>query len=171
MMMAHDTRPYARGWSGEEVRRAQASGREQALEDRANRHERRGVSHAENDAESIAGTTAGTTEHTSPSAARQQPTASRAPSSLLRLLEPLLDACVIGGVTLAPLLSVLGCVGLIFPAQAALHQIATGLLYAAMIWLGFSLAVAHLLRGERQGRRTGGVRRIGAQPENRSTVK
>jgi hypothetical protein len=67
--------------------------------------------------------------------------------SVSRLLRPLLDACVFGGVIVAPLLSILGWVGLLLPIDSALHQIATALLCVAIIWLGFALVAAHTLRG------------------------
>jgi hypothetical protein len=65
-----------------------------------------------------------------------------------RLVRSLLDVCVLGGVTMTPVLSILGWVGLMLPIDSAMHQVATALLCVAMIWLGFALVVAHTLRGE-----------------------
>jgi len=76
------------------------------------------------------------------------------------LLRPLLDAFVLGGVTMTPVLSILGWVGLLLPIDSALHQIATALLCVAMIWLGFALVAAHTVRGEARTQR----RRRGATP-------
>jgi hypothetical protein len=57
-------------------------------------------------------------------------------------------------------MSILGLVGLILPLEPAWHQVATGLLYAAMLWLGFALAVAHLLRREPTGRSQSGEEQL-----------
>ncbi|SRR5260221_14742685 len=88
-------------------------------------------------------------EHPHPAAASES--MKRAPqprAGLQRLLRSLLDICVLGGVTMTPVLSILGWVGLMLPIDSALHQIATVLLCVAMIWLGFALVAAHTLRGE-----------------------
>ncbi len=125
MMMAHDGRPYAAGWANERKSARGAAG-EQATQRTAR------PAGSESDARDTA-------YWVMPPAG-----GSRAPASLRRLMRALLDGCVIGGVTLAPVLSVLGCVGLILPAHTVLHQLATALLYAAVVWLFFSLSAAHL---------------------------
>ncbi len=100
-------------------------------------------------------------EHPHPASASESARRAPRPHALLpRLLRPLLDAFVLGGVTVTPVLSILGWVGLMLPIDSALHQIATALLCVAMIWLGFALVVAHTVRGEARDQ----CRRRGAPP-------
>jgi hypothetical protein len=53
------------------------------------------------------------------------------------------QVCVLGGVVAAPILSVIGWVGLILPASSTLHYAASGLLASALIALGAALIGAH----------------------------
>jgi hypothetical protein len=97
-------------------------------------------------------------EHSHPVSASEHPRRELRPrAGLPRPLRPLLDACVLGGVTMTPVLSILGWVGLMLPIDSAMHQIATALLCVAMIWLGFALVAAHTLRGDArdESRRSG----------------
>ncbi len=131
MMMAHDTRPYLHRWSDHsEPKPSTAADERQCVADPPLRRQ------------------VDEKPELAPAGAAHM-SGSRASASLLRLLRPLLNACVLGGVTLTPVLSILGWVGLMMPVQTALHQAATALLCVAVIWLGFALATAHLLRGDR----------------------
>lgn len=71
-----------------------------------------------------------------------------APRRLSRTLAALRPVCVVLGVTAAPVMAILGCVGLTLPATAPLNQVATVLLCAAVIGLGLALVSA---QGERAG--------------------
>jgi hypothetical protein len=60
--------------------------------------------------------------------------------------------CVLLGAIAAPILSLLGWVGLVMPATTPLHYAAPGLLACAMIGLGTALIGAHSSRGVPQPR-------------------
>jgi hypothetical protein len=60
-----------------------------------------------------------------------------------------LQFCILGGVLAAPVLSLLGWVGLILPPTTPLHQAAATLITGALIWLGLAITMAHLLHGNR----------------------
>lgn len=64
-----------------------------------------------------------------------------------RSLPSLASICVLGGVTAAPALAILGCVGLTLPATSALHQAAALLVCSALLWLGVALITAQGTRG------------------------
>lgn len=66
----------------------------------------------------------------------------------VRSLPLLASVCVLGGVTLAPLLAILGCIGLAMPTGNALHQAASLLVCAALLWLGVALITAQGTRRE-----------------------
>jgi len=88
-------------------------------------------------------------DHSHPAGASESARRAPQPRAVMpRLVRSLLDICVLGGVTMTPVLSILGWVGLMLPIDSAMHQVATALLCVAMIWLGFALVVAHTLRGE-----------------------
>jgi hypothetical protein len=78
----------------------------------------------------------------------------RPPASVLRLLRPLLDICVFGGVTVTPILSIMGWIGLMLPTHSALHQVASPLLCVAVVWLAFAIAAAHTFSVKQINRRT-----------------
>lgn len=60
----------------------------------------------------------------------------------------LASLCVLGGVTVAPLLAILGCIGLAMSATSPLHQVASLLMCAALLWLGVALITAQTMHGE-----------------------
>lgn len=59
----------------------------------------------------------------------------------------LASICVVGGVTAAPGMAILGCIGLALPTTSALHQAASLLVCAALLWLGMALITAQGTRG------------------------
>ncbi len=79
-----------------------------------------------------------------------------APRRLPRAMAALRTLCVVLGVTAAPVMAILGCVGLALPAAAPLNRAATTLLCAAVIGLGLALVMAH---GARPGLATARERR------------
>jgi hypothetical protein len=71
-----------------------------------------------------------------------------APRRLSRTLAALRPVCVVLGVTAAPVMAIMGCVGLTLPAASPLNRMATALLCAAVIGLVLALVSA---QGERAG--------------------
>jgi len=62
------------------------------------------------------------------------------------------QVCVLVGAIAAPVLSLIGWVGLMLPATTALHYAAPGLLASAMIGLGMALIGAHSIKDAPQPR-------------------
>jgi len=60
------------------------------------------------------------------------------------LLEASATLCVLGGFMTAPLLTLLAWIGLMLPADAPLHGVASTLLVIAIIWLSLALISAHI---------------------------
>jgi hypothetical protein len=55
----------------------------------------------------------------------------------------LANACILGGILVAPLVSVIAWIGLALPSQALLHQLAPILVTGSLIWFGLAIAGAH----------------------------
>src|SRR5262249_49619988 len=60
------------------------------------------------------------------------------------LLDASATLCVLGGFMTAPLLTQLAWIGLMLPARAPLHSLASTLLVIAIIWLSLALISAHI---------------------------
>lgn len=56
----------------------------------------------------------------------------------------LANLCIVGGVVAAPLVSLLGWVGMAMPTHSLLHAAAPVLFMAALIWLGLAIVGAHV---------------------------
>lgn len=53
---------------------------------------------------------------------------------------------ILGGIVCTPVISVAAWVGMVLPAQAALHQIAPALMTTALVWLALAIILAHACR-------------------------
>jgi hypothetical protein len=62
----------------------------------------------------------------------------------------LMNVCVVGGILAAPVVSVVGWVGLVLPARALLHQYAPSLVAFALIWFALAIVSAHTFRLDRR---------------------
>jgi hypothetical protein len=68
------------------------------------------------------------------------------------LLASLANITVLGGILAAPVVSVVAWVGMVLPTRALLHQMAPGLMTAALVWLALAIIGAHAFRLERRRR-------------------
>src|SRR5262244_238583 len=88
-------------------------------------------------------------------AARKLPQASQRLSILFNvqrrrwLVDAAATLCVLGGFITAPLLTLLAWIGLMLPAGAPLHSVASTLLVIAIIWLSLALISAHIHHNRR----------------------
>src|SRR5262249_46023751 len=64
----------------------------------------------------------------------------------------LLDCCTLGGILGAPVLSIVGFIGLIQPPTTVLYQIGTGLVVAAVVLLFLAIIITHIPVGDRRAR-------------------
>lgn len=56
----------------------------------------------------------------------------------------LANVCILGGVVAAPVVSLVGWIGMLLPEHTPLHSAAPALFLAALIWLGLAFVSAHL---------------------------
>jgi xanthosine utilization system XapX-like protein len=59
------------------------------------------------------------------------------------IIEVVTAACVLGGMIAAPVLALIGWVGLILPEQVPLHRASTTLFAVAVVWVAAALIGAH----------------------------
>ncbi|MBF6591952.1 MAG: hypothetical protein IVW57_15695 [Ktedonobacterales bacterium] len=59
----------------------------------------------------------------------------------------LANICIVGGILAAPLISLMGWIGLALPARAPLHTLTPVLFMTAIIWLSLAIVIAHTQSG------------------------
>jgi hypothetical protein len=60
--------------------------------------------------------------------------------------QAVVNAAILGGILLSPIVSLLGWISLVLPAPAPLRHAAAGLLVCALVWLALAVALAHVCR-------------------------
>lgn len=64
---------------------------------------------------------------------------------------------ILGGIICTPVISGAAWVGMVLPAQAALHQMAPALMTTALVWLALAIILAHACRPNQERQSLGHV--------------
>lgn len=71
-------------------------------------------------------------------------------AQLAQTSQAIIPVAIVSGLSAAPLLSLLGWIGLVAPARTLLHQVAPTLLICALLGLALAIIGAHLFHSERR---------------------